>query len=62
MRGINYLHEHSIVHRDIKPENILFVTGPPGKACDKLKICDFGCATKHREKIGDNLQEIYGSA
>ena len=50
IRAIAYLHENYIIHRDIKPENILFVTGPPGSGCGKLKLCDFGGAVKLKKR------------
>lgn len=46
IKCVNYLTQNCVMHRDIKPENILFVDGPPGKGNGKLKITDFGCATK----------------
>lgn len=36
-KGLENMHQHSIVHRDIKPENIVLTNG----VC---KVCDFGWA------------------
>lgn len=41
--GVSYLHNREIVHHDIKLEN--FLIGSDGK----VKICDFGLATVHKE-------------
>lgn len=35
LKGLAFMHSHSIMHRDIKPENILLSE-------DKVKLCDFG--------------------
>ncbi|XP_034717814.1 proto-oncogene serine/threonine-protein kinase mos [Etheostoma cragini] len=40
LRGLHFLHSHSVVHLDIKPANVLV-------SCeDVCKICDFGCSVK----------------
>lgn len=39
----------------------MFVTGPPGKGCGKLKIIDFGCASK-MFKRNDKLFDVYGTS
>jgi serine/threonine protein kinase len=46
LSALDYLHNNRIMHRDIKPENIVFVDGPPGEKDGRLKLVDFGCATK----------------
>uniref|UniRef100_A0A914I6R1 Uncharacterized protein n=1 Tax=Globodera rostochiensis TaxID=31243 RepID=A0A914I6R1_GLORO len=40
--ALQHMHEMSYVHLDLKPENIMFQT----KQSDKLKLIDFGLATK----------------
>ena len=35
IRGVDYLHSHSVIHRDLKPANILINN-------NLFKICDFG--------------------
>lgn len=39
-------HDAGIIHRDIKPENIMLLDGhdEEGRACDLVKVCDFGIA------------------
>ena len=53
------MHKNSIFHRDIKPENILYVHGGEGFGNGRVKIIDFGTASKFRPKI--KYSEIYGS-
>ena len=36
IRGVDYLHSHSVIHRDLKPENLLL------SKLGLLKLCDFG--------------------
>ena len=38
IRGVDYLHSHSVIHRDLKPENLLL------SKLGLLKLCDFGFA------------------
>eukprot|EP00929_Paragymnodinium_shiwhaense_P001087 TRINITY_DN1012_c1_g1_i1.p1 TRINITY_DN1012_c1_g1~~TRINITY_DN1012_c1_g1_i1.p1 ORF type:complete len:517 (-),score=99.91 TRINITY_DN1012_c1_g1_i1:98-1648(-) len=45
LKGILYLHEHSVVHRDIKPENFLLQTNEPVEE-NTLKLIDFGLSTR----------------
>lgn len=40
VRGLSFLHSHSLVHLDIKPANVLVSRG------DVCKIADFGCSLK----------------
>ena len=56
------MHNQKYCHRDIKPENILFVNGPPGEGTGRLKICDFGTATKFDPKDPETMNGIYGSS
>lgn len=42
LQALDHMHEIGYVHLDLKPENIMFVT----KESDKLKLIDFGLATK----------------
>ena len=42
--GLFHIHSLNIVHRDIKMDNLLVHKNPDGSK--KLKICDFGMATK----------------
>lgn len=58
-KAIQYLHANNICHRDIKPENIMFVNGPPGVADGRIKIIDFGTASKFHQHMMFN--ETYGS-
>lgn len=60
-QAIRYLHAQNIVHRDIKPENLLFLTGPLGQGCGKLKLIDFGCAQRLKNEK-EKLVGIYGSS
>ncbi len=40
-QGLEYIHKHGIIHKDVNPSNILITY-----ALDKIKITDFGLATK----------------
>ena len=46
------------MHRDIKPENILFVDGGENHGDGRIKICDFGTATRFTK--GEKLKDFYG--
>ena len=46
--AIDYLHKNNIFHRDIKPENILYVHGGENFGNGRLKIIDFGTASKFK--------------
>jgi len=41
LKGLNYLHENSVIHRDLKPENILI-----NAQQDMIKLVDFGISTQ----------------
>lgn len=43
---MRYIHQKGICHRDIKPDNILI----DKNYYDKIKLIDFGIATKFKEK------------
>lgn len=61
VHAVDYLYKNKIIHRDIKPENIMYVRGAPGVGDGKIKLIDFGAATKlgHGKTIN---QEMYGAA
>ena len=40
------MHQNNIIHRDIKPENILYVHGGETHLDGRIKLIDFGTATK----------------
>ena len=42
LKGLKFIHEHTIIHRDLKCENILMKDNEP-------KIADFGLAKKLQE-------------
>jgi len=46
IRGVFYMHQHSIAHRDLKPENFLFATKDKIDKAD-LKIIDFGLSMQY---------------
>lgn len=53
-QGLEYIHRNGIIHKDINPSNILI-----SYALDKIKMTDFGLATKkvfflHRLQQGNN--------
>lgn len=46
LRGLEFIHAHSIVHRDIKPDNILLRFRSPGRNAI-TKLADFGLAVSY---------------
>ncbi len=53
------MHQNNIIHRDIKPENILYVHGGESHFDARVKLIDFGTATKFSK--GENFNEVIGS-
>ena len=51
LKGLQYLHEQSVIHRDIKPENLLV------SAHFYLKICDFGFARQIKKEKGEIITD-----
>lgn len=55
LEAVHYLHLNRIVHRDIKPENFLLFEEDFNV---KLKLIDFGFATKIDKELHDKLGSI----
>lgn len=55
IEGLQYLHNLGIIHRDIKPHNLLMTTD------NRIKICDFGAASKLKSKENDSFKNTEGT-
>lgn len=59
LSAVRYCHEQYIIHRDIKPENILLVVPHvSGNEFPRVKLIDFGLATKFRRGIPIRNQKV----
>jgi calcium-dependent protein kinase len=57
--SIRYCHNNKIAHRDLKPENFMFVSE---SSDSKLKLIDFGLATKFEDLITFDNNNIRGKS
>ena len=66
-RGVEYLHERSIVHRDIKPINIFISQSYGDSIKPQMKIADFGysrslrAASERRKKFNKSPSNPAGT-
>ncbi|XP_075767402.1 serine/threonine-protein kinase 17A-like [Pelodiscus sinensis] len=56
LRGVAFLHQHSVVHLDLKPQNILLTSSSP---LGDIRIVDFGLS-RQVDAVGE-VREILGT-
>lgn len=49
--ALSVMHEQKIVHRDLKPENVMLVPDQTAAGGERVKILDFGIATRALEAV-----------